>query len=67
MICYRTLEERAKRLFSTKGVPMAALDPALFARSKHMQVKPTIGTSDSGLVPPPSPPLPFSLPLTGQV
>ena len=36
----RTLEERAKRLFSTKGVSMESLDPALFARSKHPQVSP---------------------------
>ena len=36
----RTLEERAERLFSTKGVPLEALDPSLFARSKHPQVCP---------------------------
>ena len=30
----RTLEERAKRLFMTKGVPLGALDASLFAKSK---------------------------------
>lgn len=29
-----TLEQRAKRLFLTKDVPLAALDTALFAKSK---------------------------------
>ena len=29
-----TLEERAKRLFLTKGVPLGALDSSLFAKSK---------------------------------
>ena len=32
---YRTLEERAQRLFSTKGVPLERLDPALKARTKQ--------------------------------
>jgi len=31
---YRTLEERAQRLFSTKGKKLDELDPALFAKSK---------------------------------
>ena len=31
---YRTLEERAKRLFLTKDVPLGALDPSMFAKSK---------------------------------
>lgn len=30
----RTLEDRAKRLFMTKGVPLGALDASLFAKSK---------------------------------
>lgn len=29
----RTLEERAQRLFSTKGKSLEALDPALFAKN----------------------------------
>ncbi|CAI8044396.1 Splicing factor 3A subunit 3 [Geodia barretti] len=37
--CGGTLEERARRLFSTKGVPLESLDPALFARSKNPQGK----------------------------
>ncbi|KAK3741615.1 hypothetical protein QZH41_019259, partial [Actinostola sp. cb2023] len=32
--CGGTLEERAQRLFSTKGVPMEKLDPSLFAKSR---------------------------------
>lgn len=32
--CGGTLEERAKRLFLTKGVPLGALDPSLFAKTK---------------------------------
>ena len=31
---YRTLEERAMRLFSTKGKNLEDLDPAMFAKSK---------------------------------
>ena len=30
----RTLEQRAKRLFSTKDVPLSALDSSMFAKSK---------------------------------
>lgn len=33
-VIYSTLEERAKRLFLTKGVPLGALDASLFAKSK---------------------------------
>ena len=33
--CGGTLEERAQRLFSTKGVPLERLDPALKARTKQ--------------------------------
>lgn len=32
--CGGTLEQRAQRLFSTKGVPLDNLDPSLFAKSK---------------------------------
>lgn len=32
--CGGTLEQRAKRLFMTKGVPLGALDPSHFARTK---------------------------------
>lgn len=32
--CGGTLEERALRLFSTKGKPLDQLDPDLFAKSK---------------------------------
>ncbi|XP_072178718.1 splicing factor 3A subunit 3-like [Diadema setosum] len=32
--CGGTLEERAQRLFTTKGLPLNQLDPALFAKSK---------------------------------
>ncbi|XP_072037307.1 splicing factor 3A subunit 3-like [Amphiura filiformis] len=32
--CGGTLEQRAQRLFSTKGVPLDNLDPTLFAKSK---------------------------------
>ena len=32
--CGGTLEERANRLFSTKGKLLSDLDPALFAKSK---------------------------------
>ena len=32
--CGGTLEERAQRLFSTKGVPLDQLDASLFAKSK---------------------------------
>ncbi|XP_031572757.1 splicing factor 3A subunit 3-like [Actinia tenebrosa] len=32
--CGGTLEERAQRLFSTKGVPLEKLDPSLFAKSR---------------------------------
>ncbi len=31
-----TLEERAARLFRTKGIPLSQLDPSLFAKSKGM-------------------------------
>lgn len=31
---FRTLEDRAKRLFSTKGVPIESLDPSLFAKTR---------------------------------
>lgn len=31
---YSTLEQRAKRLFLTKGVPLGALDPSHFAKTK---------------------------------
>ena len=31
---YSTLEQRAKRLFLTKGVPLGALDPTHFAKTK---------------------------------
>ena len=31
----RTLEERAKRLFNTKGVPSDQLDPALKVKAKQ--------------------------------
>ena len=34
---YRTLEERADRLFQTKGVPLESLDSSLFAKSKSAQ------------------------------
>ena len=34
---YSTLEERARRLFATKGVPLEKLDPSLFAKSKLPQ------------------------------
>ena len=38
MACFlalcRTLEERAQRLFSTKGKKLDELDPALFAKAK---------------------------------
>lgn len=33
----RTLEERAHRLFQTKGVPLESLDSSLFAKSKSAQ------------------------------
>lgn len=32
-----TLEERAHRLFHTKGVPLESLDSSLFAKSKSAQ------------------------------
>ena len=32
-LCYRTLEERAQRLFSTKGKSLESLDPSLFAKN----------------------------------
>ncbi|EDO29934.1 predicted protein [Nematostella vectensis] len=32
--CGGTLEERAQRLFSTKGVPLEKLDPSVFAKSR---------------------------------
>lgn len=32
--CYRTLEERAQRLFETKGKKLSDLDPNVFAKSK---------------------------------
>ena len=32
-----TLEERADRLFQTKGVPLESLDSSLFAKSKSVQ------------------------------
>ena len=41
MTCYcdncflRTLEERAKRLFATKGKPLETLDSSLFAKTKN--------------------------------
>ena len=35
----RTLEQRAQRLFGTKGIPLENLDPALFAKSKAAQSK----------------------------
>lgn len=35
--CGGTLEERARRLFATKGVPLEKLDPSLFAKSKLPQ------------------------------
>lgn len=34
MFISRTLEERAQRLFSTKGLQMEDLDPSMFAKSK---------------------------------
>ena len=34
-----TLEERAQRLFSTKGVPLENLDPTFFAKSKNPRGK----------------------------
>ena len=33
-ICYSTLEERAQRLFLTKGKKLEDLDPAFFTKSK---------------------------------
>jgi len=33
----RTLDQRAKRLFSTKEVPLAALDASMFAKSKSSE------------------------------
>ena len=35
MKCGGTLEERAQRLFMTKGKPLDSLDPSLFAKSKR--------------------------------
>ena len=34
---HSTLEERAHRLFQTKGVPLESLDSSLFAKSKSAQ------------------------------
>ncbi len=31
-----TLEERAQRLFGTKGIPLRQLDPSLFTKSKGL-------------------------------
>ena len=36
---FRTLEERAKRLFATKGKSVDQLDPSLFAKSKASKEK----------------------------
>lgn len=33
LFLHRTLEERAQRLFSTKGKSLEALDPSLFAKN----------------------------------
>lgn len=34
---YSTLEERAKRLFSTKGLSPSQIDPSLLAKTKKVQ------------------------------
>ena len=38
-IPFSTLEERAHRLFQTKGIPLSQLDPSLFAKSKASGVQ----------------------------
>lgn len=35
IVSCRTLEDRAKRLFNTKGVPLESLDRSLFAKTRN--------------------------------
>jgi splicing factor 3A subunit 3 len=44
---FRTLDERAQRLFSTKGKSLDEIDPALFAKSKGGKSSSSMKTKDA--------------------
>ena len=48
--CYSTLEERAHRLFMTKGVVLESLDPSQFAKSRNPHKRDTERQVEVGLL-----------------